>query len=184
MAKPDITYNGKFVFWFGHGNFKKKSFDATSGRNGHQTAAEQDISNTGPIPEGEYSFSIKLAGTAHVVNADPDNFELDSRQGIESLVDMKDDKGKPHNSNDWGTNRVRLNVIKIFNGDAKHRNGFYLHDSHKGQTHGCVEVDTAFFKLLRKFAEQEAKKTNGVKLMNLLVKYPSPTASTRGATLK
>jgi hypothetical protein len=182
MSKSDITYDGKHVFWFGIGNFKNKRFDATSGAKGHQIAAEQDISNKGPIPEGEYSFSLKIAGTAHVVNPDDDNFELDSRQGIESLVDMKDDQGHTYNSSAWGKNRVRLNIIKIFNGDAKHRNGFYLHDSHKGFTHGCIEVDTAFFKRLRIFAEEQAKKSNGKKTMTLLVKYPTLLASTRGAT--
>lgn len=119
-----------------------------------------------------------------MVNADPDDFTLDTRQGIESLVDKKDDNGKTHNSSAWGSNRVRLNIIKIYNGDAKHRNGFYLHDSVKGFSHGCIEVDTAFFKRLCLFAAEQSQKKNGKKTMNLLVKYPSLLASTQGSTLQ
>lgn len=184
MAKPDISYDGEHVFWFGMGNYKKAEYEASSGRRGYQTADKQDIEDKGPIPEGEYWFSLKIAGTARVVNADPDDFTLDTKQGIESLVNMKDENGGTHNSSAWGKNRVRLNIVKIYNGDAKHRNGFYLHDSVKGYSHGCIEVDTAFFTRLRLFAAEEAKKKNGRTTMNLLVKYPSLMASTQGSTLQ
>lgn len=182
----NLHYDGQHLFWFGVGNFKKKqTFKGTSGRKKHQSADEQGVRDTGPIPEGRYDFHINLAGTAHVVNADPDNFDLDTRQGIESLEDMKDDAGETHNSSAWGKNRVRLNLVQLFHPkETGHRGGFYLHDSVKGFTHGCIEVSPAFFKLLRKFAEQEAKKKNGVKKMTLLVKYPSKTASTYGETDK
>ena len=36
------------------------------------------------------------------------------------------------------------------------RSGFYLHDSTKGFSHGCIEVETKLFPLLRAFH----KKTN------------------------
>lgn len=184
MAGPDITYDGQHVFWFGMGNFKKAEYEASSGMPGHQIAAEQDIVNKGPIPEGQYWFSIKIAGTAHVVSTAPGNFTLDTKQGIQSLKDMKDDDGKPHNSSEWGQNRVRLNIIKFDKHDPKGRDGFYLHDSVKGRSHGCIEVDTAFFKRLRLFAAEEAQKKNGRDKMILWVKYPTLLASTQGSTLQ
>ncbi|WP_254510045.1 hypothetical protein [Anatilimnocola floriformis] len=187
MTATDLHYNGKHLFWFGVGNFKKtKEFAATSGMTNHQTADEQGERDRGPIPEGQYKFFINNAGTAHVVDPSDDNFTLDTRQGIESLEDMKDDQGHTFNSSAWGKNRVRLNLIMLSHPNPKtsQRGGFYLHDSHKGFTHGCIEVDTAFFKRLRIFATEQAKHKNGKKFLTLLVKYPTADASTRGATAK
>lgn len=186
MANPDILYDGEHVFWYGMGNYKKAEYEASSGLKGYQTADKQDIKDKGPIPAGEYWFSLAIAGTAHVVNTQPGHFTLDSKQGIQSLVNMEDDEGETHNSSAWGKNRVRLNVTKMTNGDAQraHRDGFYLHDSVKGFSHGCIEVDTAFFKRLRMFAAEEAKKKGGRDKLVLHVKYPSLMASTQGSTLQ
>jgi len=180
-GKIDIFYDGQHVYWYGAGNFKG-TFKATSGLTGHQSASEQTKSDMGPIPAGRYTFSIKLAGTAHVV--DVAHSTLDTKQGIESLDDMPGPDGKLYQSSAWGHNRVRLNPQIIFNSKARHRGGFYLHDSTKGYSHGCIEVQPTFFTKLRSYAEQQAKERNGRRVLTLLVQYPNAKASTYGKTDK
>ena len=106
VPKEDMLYDGDDVDWYG-----VSKYNATSGQSGHQTASEQTISNTGPIPEGTYSFSLTAAGTARVVNVAA--AQLDTRQGIESLVDMPGPDGQLYQSAEWGKNRVRLNALML-----------------------------------------------------------------------
>jgi hypothetical protein len=50
----------------------------------------------------------------------------------------------------WGHNRVRFRPANQATKSAcpEPRGGFYLHDSTKGFSHGCIEVDNAFFNRL------------------------------------
>ena len=173
MATTDLRFDGSHVYWFGVGNYK-----ATSGLPGHQVASEQTVSDAGPIPEGYYWFSLADAGTARVT--DVAKSKLDTNQGIESLVDMPGPDGKVYNSSAWGNNRVRLNITQILNAKAKHRGGFYLHDSVKGYSHGCIEVQPTFFAKLRQFAAGQGKK--GKHRLTLFVQYASSATSTYGDT--
>ncbi len=175
IPKEDMFYDGDDVDWYGVGKF-----NATSGLPGHQIASEQTISDQGPIPEGVYSFSLKIAGMARVVNVA--RGQLDTAQGIQSLDAMPGPDGKLYEAPNWGKNRVRLNALYISRSGARHRGGFYLHDSTKGYTHGCIEVDPRFFTRLRQYATDEAAKKHGRKWLILKVKYPSSLASTYGGT--
>lgn len=56
------------------------------------------------------------------------------------------------------------------------RGGFYLHDSVKGYSHGCIEVEGIFFESLSKFAH--ATRLNH---LILRVKYV-PGRATNGGT--
>jgi hypothetical protein len=56
------------------------------------------------------------------------------------------------------------------------RGGFYLHDSVKGYSHGCIEVEGLFFESLRKFAGGTRQSH-----MVLRVKY-APDRVTNGGT--
>ncbi len=47
--------------------------------------------------------------------------------------------------------------------------GFYIHDSTKGYSHGCIEVEPVFFRILK----QETEKENGEKTFTVNVKYVS-----------
>ena len=38
-----------------------------------------------------------------------------------------------------------------------HRGGFYLHDSTKGYSHGCIEVESKLFGHLRKYHDASKK---------------------------
>jgi hypothetical protein len=176
-GKTDTFYDGQYLYWYGVGNY---TYEATSGMKGHQKAAEQTKSDTGPIPEGLYSFSIKLAGSARVVNVAQG--KLDTKEGIQNLENMPGNDGQFYEAPEWGKNRVRLTLIQLFNSKARHRGGFYIHDSQKGYTHGCIEVDPAFFVKLRQYATDQAALKNGKKRMTLKVKYASASASTYGST--
>lgn len=55
------------------------------------------------------------------------------------------------------------------------RGGFYLHDSTKGYSHGCIEVEGAFFTQLRAYI-----KINKEKRLKLQIKYSG--GSTYGGT--
>jgi hypothetical protein len=70
----------------------------------------------------------------------------------------------------WGEHRVRLEPdaetahrIAI---ECNSRGGFYLHDSHKGFTHGCIEVEPGFFVRLQHYVRL-VKETK----MLVIVKY-------------
>jgi hypothetical protein len=195
----DVLYNGTILEWFGHNKYK-----ASSGIKGaaedrdkpgyYQNASHQTESDAGPIPEGVYSFSLGLVGSAQmsVVKGKP---VLDTRQGIEDLSHIAVPRALAVQAGvgfvdltngDWGAHRVRLTRVRIDVPEAAHRDGFYLHDSHKGFSHGCIEVDRSFFTDLIAFAQGEAKKTRAGKAgkhrLVLRVKYPSSTASTYGGT--
>jgi hypothetical protein len=62
------------------------------------------------------------------------------------------------------------------------RGGFYIHDSAKGYTHGCIEVEPRFFNVLRHVIATTHSPHGKVKdRLNLLVKY-LPGQTTNGRT--
>lgn len=176
FPKEDMLYDGDEMDWYGVG-----LYSATSGLVGHQVASEETIRDAGPIPNGLYSLRLVIAGKARVVNVA--KAQLDTRQGIENLDNMPGPDGKFYNSPEWGHNRVRLNTISIENPKARGRGGFYLHDSTKGYTHGCIEIEPRFFTRLRAMAAAESAKRHGRTTLVVKVKYPSASESTYGGTL-
>lgn len=81
----------------------------------------------------------------------------------------------------WGKNRIRLEPanaitkqrLKEFGG----RGGFYIHDSTKGYSHGCIETETRFFDdLYEKYGK------NGLKNSMLLRVNYVPNRWTYGGT--
>ena len=82
---------------------------------------------------------------------------------------------------DWGTMRVRLTPVS---GQMFGRSGFYLHNSHKGFSHGCIEVgsgpsSTDFFSALVQYALSPSQGRN---MLTLGVKYTYPDPDSRQAT--
>lgn len=59
------------------------------------------------------------------------------------------------------------------------RSGFYLHDSTKGYSHGCIEVETTFFAALK----SRAKNSRSRNYFILKVKYVGNRV-TNGGTLE
>jgi hypothetical protein len=174
-----MTYNGQKLKWDGVGEW-----DATSGLDGFQEPKFQTLSDKGPIPEGTYRVPLKIGGNATVTTFKKDKAghvttaNLDTRSEIESLqcIANPTDRNSVLLFQQWGSNRVRLLKMRIKNPKAAHRDGFYLHDSTKGFTHGCVEVDTKFFTSLRNYSKTHTKE----QFVELKVEYS--TSSTLGNT--
>lgn len=196
----DMIYDGKQLIWNGR-NYKATSgfrdWDGPLGRN-LQNASKQEHrddkhDDSGPIREGVYSFLLVLAKDARIIKLDDLGngqmaFELDHDEGIERVPPTLEYNHQQNDTTEWGwgPERVRLTHTKGWTakeGLTKWRGpqeGFYLHDSTKGFTHGCIEVEQKFFEDLRAFATLNAHRRGG--LMYLRVKYPSPNASTYGDT--
>jgi hypothetical protein len=172
-GKEDMIYNGTKLDWFGFG-----AYNATSGMVQHQVASEQVKQDEGPIPEGVYSLPVKLAGNAKV---DRQGNLGGGYNGIEAIPTVEID-GKKYWWPEWGRNRVRLTKLHIDNPKARGRDGFFLHDSTKGYTHGCIEIDTHFFERLRLHAAA-AVQLGVKKILLLKVAYPAKDATTNGGTL-
>lgn len=179
----DMTYSGRYLYWHHNrpGSITGSSlFPATSGSIGQQNALFQKQKNQGPLPEGVYSLRAAVdPGQASVeaANKRGDKSTSNTEEGIQFLriggqgiVDIE-----------WGTMRVRLNPLQ---GNFFERGGFYIHNSRKGHSQGCVEVAPSgdgvdFFTALLAYAHEPKKKP----YLKLRVKYSYPSQSTVGATL-
>ncbi|MEP7218976.1 MAG: RHS repeat-associated core domain-containing protein, partial [Bacteroidota bacterium] len=177
-----LFFNGKELTWYG-GNLGDMSqrlyvFKATSGDIGHQTAKEQTLKGYGPIPEGRYK--INLAPSPYrFAPTTPDGSELMPNKtggGIDKIPnDASDEDGNITDGwADWGNLRAALQPMK--GTDTHKRGNFYLHDSHKGYSHGCIETETMVFVKLIQY------RAKGNSEIQLKVEYPSPDASTNGGT--
>jgi hypothetical protein len=192
----DIYYFGRFLVWrrslppsaagsAAGSNFLL--FDASSGL--FSIASAQNQPDNGPLPEGTYRLkaeldplqnSIDKANAALRNEPGPNGPISNTRQGIQYLP-IGGNPGSPLVAPQWGSMRVRLEPTSA----SSQRGGFYLHNSAKGYTHGCVEVGSSleprrrdFFSLLVEFATSG----NAKKSLMLKVKYRTPDTSTRGNT--
>ena len=137
-----IEYTGEQVTYYGGkpGDRSKalRSCNATSGKVDFQNKKFQSLSDKGPVPEGKYRINLAPSASRWAnqvaISQDADGNRYYAlvpppNGGIERI---------PFNYlNDWGTWRAKLDPI-----DGKSRYGrysFYLHDSNKGETSGCVE---------------------------------------------
>ena len=128
----------------------------------------EHIRDRGPIPQGTFLIPLQDGGTVTTFKSAGDlHYDKDSEIQSMQCVTTPDQKNYLEFNHDWGMNRVRLTPIKIENPKARHRGGFYIHDSVKGYSSGCIEVDTGFFTELRKFAKAHSNK--GV--LKLIVSY-------------
>jgi hypothetical protein len=190
-----LTYDGQTVVWWPDG----RKFKATSGLIekvpdaagrphivDHQKPTEQCVRNAGPIPEGTYYLELQIDPRKYAVDDGTSRCNLRAAGPIQHIPRGGDPTRVPKgmhagwcedNWANWGWRRVRLEPAdtKTAKACSPTRAGFYLHDSTKGYTHGCVEVEGAFFDRLIKFAPM-AKQPR----MRLTVKYT--TASTYGGT--
>ena len=80
---------------------------------------------------------------------------------------------------EWGQWRARLNpdvaTAKAISNNGR-TGGFYFHDSYKGETHGCIEVESALY------TDLENYRLGGNLNIEVLVKYEDPYCSTNGNT--
>ena len=167
----DLVFNGKEVRWHGQGTFK-----ATSGMHNYQYPQYQCRPDEGPIPAGNYYIPLILGDLAEDdgtgrCNLKP-SWQLQEIPRGEAAGDCE-----PYWAN-WGYNRVRFEAANQVTKTKCNpgRGGFYLHDSTKGYSHGCIEVEGRFFNALREFL-----KTSKLKRLNLKVIYNS-NERTNGGT--
>lgn len=151
----------KKILWAGHG-----IFNASSGLPYLQNSSEMCNSNGGPLPEGYYKVFLTEMGTA--LDDGKGVCNLQPAWGIQSIPrGAAAGRCEPRWAN-WGVNRARMEPA-----DSKTKNrcspvmrgGFYLHDSVKGFSHGCIEVDKVIFSKLRSFHKQTKKQFLIVKVI-------------------
>jgi hypothetical protein len=173
-----VLYTGQKVIWYG-GDYGDKSevrytFKGTSGMPGYRQAQYQGVKNAGPTPEGKYSINLKPA--LRVAKADPNTGELVSNPegGIESIPETFTTRnGEIYTYPGWGTIRAKLDPDPQTNTQGRY--AFYLHDSQKGYTHGCVECEQDFFDILLDYQKEN-------NLIEVQVDYETPATSTYGGT--
>ncbi|MBI3464307.1 MAG: DUF2778 domain-containing protein [Planctomycetes bacterium] len=158
-----LVYDGREIKW------GQLWFEASSGLIDHQSAGEQCQSDKGPIPAGLYRISLDV---------DSDAVAKTDKYG-QMVPSTKIQRVPESLSPTWGYNRVRLELIKLDANCASPRDGFYLHDSHKGFTHGCIETTDFFFGTLREYAKSHKNQQ-----LTLRVRYPTADASTKGDTYR
>lgn len=161
---PSLKYNGNKVTW------TQKSYKATSCMKGYQLVSNQCLKNKGPVPEGLYKVYINDLGIAE--DNGNGTCSLKPAWGIQSIPRGEDAGSCESFWANWGYNRARLEPA---NSDTKSkcnpiRGGFYLHDSTKGFSHGCIEVES---KLLVGLKEHGAK--TGLSRIILQVEYEGTT---------
>ena len=156
----EMEYNGQSIEWKGRGIFK-----ATSGLPGSQMPINQCKPDDGPIPEGIYKVFIGDYDTAK-----------DDGRGICALKPawgiQKIPRGNAAGNCDpywanWGENRARMEPAdQITKNKCKPvmRAGFYMHDSTKGYSHGCIEVETRIFDALRTYNKTTKKNSVLIKV--------------------
>ena len=89
------------------------------------------------------------------------------------------------------TPKLSADVKKALNSllharDCKKRHSFYIHDSTKGASIGCIEVEPKFFDQLRKFITHNNGKSKAkrMKFLSVEVRYASFKTRTLGKTEK
>lgn len=166
----DLLYNGTAVSWRGKGTFK-----ATSGMPRHQNTSNLCVKDKGPVPEGNYYIALILGGAAQ--DDGTGRCALKPSWTIEKIP-----RGAAAGACDrywanWGKNRVRFEPADAptKNACSPRRGGFYLHDSTKGFSHGCIEIESRFFKVLRDYVAKTKSK-------RLYLKVQYSGTSTNGGT--
>ncbi|ECC2074445.1 DUF2778 domain-containing protein [Salmonella enterica] len=143
-------------------------FKATTGLPDLQWPDKQCVPDAA-IPEGNYKLFIQFQGEAPIRNAA--DCDLGPSWGWSTIP-----RGQAAGTCEiywanWGYNRIRLESAdeKTRKACVGKRGGFYIHDSTKGYSHGCIEVEPVFFRILK----QETEKENGEKTFTVNVKYVS-----------
>lgn len=140
----DMIYDGQKITWTGKGTFK-----ATSGLAGFQDPEYYCVPDSGPIPEGFYKVFISDKGVAQ--DDGTGNCAIKPAWGIQTIPRGVGAGACESYWQNWGWNRARMEAADAATKvrcSPITRGGFYLHDSTKGYSHGCIEVETRLFPLL------------------------------------
>lgn len=110
------------------------------------------------IPEGNYKLFVQFQGEAPV--RDASLCDLGPSWGWSTIPRGQVAGVCEQYWANWGYNRIRLEAAdektrKVCDGK---RGGFYIHDSTKGFSHGCIEVEPLFFRVLKQNTERNKQK--------------------------
>jgi L,D-transpeptidase catalytic domain len=190
----DLKFDGQRVTWeLPH---RVLQFKASSGMSGtpdgkydHRYPEFQDKSGeedgpdgAGPVPEGRYKVVLNVGEWA-----DPlPNCSFKPSWRLERIPRGAGGVCERYRAN-WGWNRIRFEataatnktMLKKYPKMKQPRSGFYLHDSRKGYSHGCIEVESRFFDELRAYLKMPHHKN----VLWLTVAYP-PGRQTYGGSDK
>lgn len=169
--ETDLVYDGQWLTWKNVGKYR-----ASSGLPGYQRTEHQCTKDAGPIPEGDYRVPVSKLHTAK--DSGTGRCALTPGYGYQQIPRGAAAGVCEEYWENWGFHRIR---IKPANGTTANackpvRSGFYLHDSTKGYSHGCIEVEGAFFQALAFYVKSSSR------ALTLKVKYLSE--STYGGTRK
>ena len=166
----DMTFDGQVLK---QGALK---FMATSGLPGYQFPNHQCVKENDPIPEGYYKVYLANRGTAKQDTSE--DCKLAPAWGVEKIPRGTEAGTCEEFWANWGNHRVRLEPADVQTQRvcSPTRGGFYIHDSTKGYSHGCIEVERRFFPHLKSLAH-----TNQTGFCILRVKYV-PGKPTNGGT--
>jgi hypothetical protein len=171
----------------GHSAVRAVFPDGTSTIVNCQNSDYQFVKDHGPTVEGKYK--LNLAPAIETATIKGGNIVPAQGKGIQNLVDMKDPT-KPdleYNSEAWGKTRISMIPIDVKQPaqntatptieDDRDLKSFYFHDSQKGESSGCHEVETAFFDKLKEYKKAVNKE------IQVKVEYEK-NQSTNGGTKK
>lgn len=137
----------KLTIYLGkYGNINKSAqvqqYAGTSGGEGYQNSNNQNIPDAGPVPSGDYKINLEPDFTRKVKTNSDGSTKPNPDGGVELLP-----WGNGSLYSEWGQWRARLDKVNV----NSTRNDFYLHDSYKGYSHGCIETNTALYYDLSKY---------------------------------
>ena len=199
-GKDWILATGSRVYWYAgeYGDMSKllHQYKSTSGFKGTvqsdvlgetkmnlQNESYQWVPGGGPTVAGEYELKL---GTELEKKAKVKNHDLErANVGIESLKDLPGLTKEENESllSAWGEHRVRMHPVNVkhpqskYGVDKRDLESFYFHDSKKGYTSGCHEVESRFFDDLKKYIK------SGNTTIKVMVSY-TKDQSTYGGTDK
>jgi RHS repeat-associated protein len=180
-----IEYHGQNLTWFGGkaGDYSQPiaQYPASSGLPGYQFRDYQNLKDAGPIPAGTYEINLQ-PDPDRVAQADPRTGELEANPsgGIEHVpvsTALQNGTtvtyGAGGTGGGWGNVRAELTPKPDTNTHG--RFGFFLHDSDKGFSHGCIDTKPA---VLAKLIAYRAAHPNEQKF-EVRVRYTSDTTARR-----
>jgi RHS repeat-associated protein len=171
-----LEYTGQAVTLYAgsFGNRAKvlSSCAATSGYTGHQLVSLAG-DELGPVPEGQYSINLLLDPNRFATVA-PNGDNLYASSGIQRIHETYTlPSGQLVAPVGWGSWRARLEKVRV---QPTKRVNFYLHNSAKAYTHGCVETCDSLYNTLSGYHNQ------GVSSIDVQIRYTSE--STNGGTFR
>ncbi|CAM3853835.1 tlde1 domain-containing protein [Mucilaginibacter galii] len=176
-----FKYDGQFVYCFsgayGQSGSPVAKYKASSGLPKFQNSSFVQTKDKGPVPEGKYWIFL-LPNPARIAKSDKASGALvpSSAGGIEKIPAFTlNSKGQSIIYPGWGNTRARLFADRST--QTFGRNNFYLHDSHKGYSHGCIETSSMVFDMLIKARQSFTK-------VAFMVDYKDNNTSTYGQSDK